>query len=167
VIILLKHGDKNMIKITQKKSDEEYVFDMLIKAKEPCFFCGSSKPFDRTTKYTVFVGTPIKYEYKNDDTIFWFKCNVAPNQEYSISSNMFNKGRLQCFLSDYAFIYDIPLKAFYYLHDKLRPYRTPYWDKRLYDSIIRSDFMCSDIEIEYKHTVCEFYDRIPDYMKWL
>lgn len=163
----MKHGDKNMIKITQKKSDEEYVFDMLIKAKEPCFFCGSSKPFDRTTKYTVFVGTPIKYEYKDDDTIFWFKCNVAPNQEYSISSNMFNKGRLQCFLSDYAFIYDIPLKAFYYLHDKLRPYRTPYWDKRLYNSIIRSDFMCSDIEIEYKHTVCEFYDRIPDYMKWL
>lgn len=157
-----------MIKVTQKKSDEEYFFDMLIKAKEPCFFCGSSKPFDRrSTKYTVFVGTPLRYEYKDNDTIFYFKCKDAPNQEYPISSNMFNKGRLQFSLCDYASIYDIPLKAFYYLHDKLRPYRTPFWDKSLFDSVIRCDFMCSDIEIEYKHTVCEFYNVIPDYMKWL
>ena len=153
---------------TQKKSDEEYVFDMLIKAKAPCFFCGSSKPFDHnTTKYTVFVGTPVRYEYKDNDTIFYFKCKDAPNKEYPISSNMFNKGRLQFGLYDYAFIYDIPLKAFYYLYDKLHPYRVPYWDESLFDSIIRCDFACSDLEIKYKHTVCEFYDRIPDYMKWL
>lgn len=159
-----------MIKVTQKKSDEEYVFDMLIKAKEPCFFCGSSKPYNddkRSTKYTVFVGTPIKYEYKDDDTIFYFKCKDAPNKEYPISSNAYNKGRLQLRLYDYASIYDIPLKAFYYLYAKLHPYRVPYWDESLFDSVIRCDFACSDLEIKYKHTVCKFYNRIPDYMKWL
>lgn len=95
--------------------------------------------------YIVFVGTLAEWKEQDSDLLFYFKSHGGLMK---LSSKKYQGGRIYGTLYDAARFTPIPDHAWEQLYRQLRPYRVPFWHRRLEADVLCLQFAIPNIKLE-------------------